>query len=323
MSHRFSVRFCCGVLLFVVFSFAFPIAVFPQSAPVSAILATSAGKLVVGSDHGLYFHDAVTLERGKRIASKIEKIYAIRVSADGKSVAVVGGTPAELGVIEIYSLPGFEKTHRLAQFDDIATDVAWISNDEIVACSMTGECSVFRLDQESSDQGKPHPIQVHSKGVLAVAGLMDGQVISCGLDSTIRIWQPNQPQDAQVLNNHLSAVNDFDVRPQADKNTLQTIVSASDDGTVRFWQPTIGRMLRFVRLESIPTCVIWNHDGTLAIAGCRDGAIRVIDPTTAKVVRTINGSGWIHCLAPGIDNNRVFVGGEHGISIAELNPVQH
>ena len=64
------------------------------------------------------------------------------------------------------------------------------------------------------------------------------------------------------------------------------VASISDDRTVRFWQPTIGRIMRFARLESVPLCLTWSRDGRRLVTGCADGAVRVIDPQTTALAHT-------------------------------------
>ena len=131
--------------------------------PVCAVYLTPDGRLVSGSDDGLFLHDVQTFERMGQVESGMEKIYSIVASPDEKRIAVAGGTPADLGVVEVYALPEFKLLNRFERFDDIATDVAWRSNDEMVACSMSGDCCELQLIGEESKA-----FNVHSRSVLAI-----------------------------------------------------------------------------------------------------------------------------------------------------------
>ena len=76
------------------------------------------------------------------------------------------------------------------------------------------------------------------------------------------------------------------------------IATASADRTIRFWQPTIGRMVRYIRLASEPLSLVWSPDGKRVLVSCVDGHIRVVDPTNVKVVADQPAiSGWAYSVA--------------------------
>ena len=76
------------------------------------------------------------------------------------------------------------------------------------------------------------------------------------------------------------------------------VASISEDRTVRFWQPTIGRMVRFAKLESKPLDIVWLSDGRHVAVSCEDGHVRLIDPATVQVAADIPVfSSWAYCIA--------------------------
>lgn len=289
-----------------------------QTTPITALALAPDGQWLSGSDDGLQVHDAKTLKPVKRLGSGLEKIYSINFSPDHKNLAVAGGTPAEIGSVEIFSIETWEKTHTFASFDDIATDCAWLSDDQLVAGSMTGHCCEMSLMQDTAI-----PFAVHSKGILTLLRLSTTVVVTGGMDHTIGVWDLKDQTMLRVLNNHVDVVNQLALRPKRSQEELgdqPMVVTVSDDATVRFWQPTIGRMVRFARLESIPTCVLWNHSGTQVIVGTRSGKIHFIDPTTAQLVRTLEGAGWINCLALPVEETSLIVGGSAGLERISIPP---
>jgi hypothetical protein len=74
--------------------------------------------------------------------------------------------------------------------------------------------------------------------------------------------------------------------PQTTKS-LSVCCTISDDKTVRFWQPSIGRMVRFYQMKSaMPLCMApaVNRTGGFEVTvGTSDGRIITVDYKTVKV----------------------------------------
>jgi WD40 repeat protein len=104
------------------------------------------------------------------------------------------------------------------------------------------------------------------------------------------------------------------VRPSKDKDAPPMVVTVSEDRSVRLWQPTIGRMVRFVRLnKAVPLAVRWTPDGTRIVISCSDGHVRVIDPDTAAVVQDLPAiTGWAYSLDVHPNGREAVVGGADG-----------
>ena len=91
------------------------------------------------------------------------------------------------------------------------------------------------------------------------------------------------------------------------------VASAAGDRTIRFWQPTIGRMVRYVRLEAEPLNIAWKNDGSRILAACVDGRIHVIDPEEVIVTQTVRAiDGWAYAIAVHPSDGSVAVGGTDG-----------
>jgi WD40 repeat protein len=168
-----------------------------------------------------------------------------------------------------------------------------------------------------------HRLMGHSKGVLAVRFLTNEPlVLTAGIDQSIRVWQWDspKPQLLRTLENHTEAVYALALQPTQD-DALPIITSIGDDRTVRWWQPTIGRMMRFARLDGvIPLSAQWQPDGGRVVVGCSDGHVRVIDPDTTEVVTdTPVQSGWCYSLAIHPKTGVVVVGGPDGVKKVSLD----
>ena len=91
------------------------------------------------------------------------------------------------------------------------------------------------------------------------------------------------------------------------------VASAAGDRSVRFWQPTIGRMVRYARLVAEPLDIAWLNDGSRVVVVCDDGRLRVIDSETVEVTLDIPAvAGWAYSLAVHPTDGSVVVGGVNG-----------
>ncbi|MFT5301756.1 MAG: WD40 repeat protein [Mariniblastus sp.] len=300
--------------------------------PTHCIYLTPDHRLITGSDRGLWIARLdpgleLQLNEPNQIASEIEKFSRIVASPDKKRIAVAGGTPAELGVIEIYSLPQLALIRRVEPFNDMVSDLCWNSDSAFVAGSMTGNCYSLELGNDSSAASgrelatkEIEPFNVHSKSILTTAHAGNGVIVSGGKDNSIRVWKTNS-ENRRVLNNHVDVVCGLATRPSAiaisgnspTSKPRPMIVSISHDATARFWQPTIGRMVRFTRLPTIPTQVIWTPDGAHAIVGTRDGSLHWIDPKTAKITQSRKVPGWIFDMVISTDGRKLLLASQNGV----------
>jgi WD40 repeat protein len=163
----------------------------------------------------------------------------------------------------------------------------------------------------TAEGGTSQKLEGHSRGVLAAAFLPgDAGLLTAGVDASLRLWDTRTGEVVRTLSNHTLPVHDLAVRPGG--GTPPMAVSASDDRTVRFWQPTVGRLVRFARLEAVPLAVAWTADGGAAVVACMDGRVRAIDPDTAEVLDdrpALDGPAYSIAIAP---DGTVLVGGRGG-----------
>ena len=91
------------------------------------------------------------------------------------------------------------------------------------------------------------------------------------------------------------------------------VASAASDKTIRFWQPTIGRMVRYIRLKSEPLNIAWTNDGERILASCVDGHLRVVDPVEVTVMQDLPATdGWSYAIAVHPHDHSAVIGGING-----------
>ena len=307
---------------------------------VALAFAPDGAKLIAGSKAGVAIYQWPELKHLSELATVVDDVHDLAFSPDGQFLAVAGGEPADAGLCEILDWPSGTSLCRISGHDDVIYSVDWSADSKKIAtASMDSTVIVSSLQsvldsealggESASDSRRLKVLsQVtatgHSKGVLAV-GFLAGKasLLSAGLDQSIRLFALDGAGTrlTRTLENHTAAVRGLARRPTPPES-LSVVASIGDDRTVRFWQPTIGRMMRFTKFDqAVPLCACWLRDGTQLAVACDDGHVRLIEPDTCEVTADIHAqSGWCYALAVHPQTNQLAVGGAHGIGKVAFVP---
>lgn len=290
--------------------------IFGVEPPITALALTpNRQHYVTGSQAGMAVYRLNDHGKVRSLTSKLHHVHDLAFSPDGKNLLAVGGAPAELGEAELFAWPDGTLLQRWRLSDDLLYRAAWSSDSQWFACGgHKNLCVATNVAGQTMAQ-----YTGHSRSVLAMA-IMPGnqQLLSAGVDQTIQQWSLDGARQ-RTLNNHTATVTDLVLRTVANNEAVQ-LVSASEDRTVRLWQPDIGRMIKFIRLESIPRRVV-EHPPNEVIAACDDGSLVVIDAEDMKVVRTFKTTvSPIYELVM-VDSKVLVAGGngvEHGMDLSRV-----
>jgi WD40 repeat protein len=279
--------------------------------PITAIAVTPDGKQVLtASQAGVQVRSLPKWDLEVTFPTELAHVHDLALAPDGKTLALVGGSPGEGGGVEIRKWPGGELLNTFAAGGDVAYRASWNADGSrlAVACA-DRKVRIFAPDGKTAAQ----VIECHSAAVLTVAWLTaDDLILSAGVDQAIRVLNPAGLNVVRSLDNHTGAVRDLAVRSGKHDGPAMA-ASCSTDKTVRLWQPAIGRMVRFVKLPSTPTAIAWSTNGSHILAACEDGKLRAIEPTTLNVIEFAQQlDGYAHSLAVLPDGTAAILGGERG-----------
>ncbi len=277
--------------------------------PVTAIVFAPDGESVVlASQAGLSVHDWPDLNTVRQLSTTIVNIHDMEFSPDGGSLAVAGGTPAESGKAQIFAWPDGTSSCELQGHDDSVLAIAWKDDSSIATASLDHDIVVWDVTTRQPSER----LKGHSRGVSDLCFLNGYDLlVSSGLDQNLRVWKTESGKVIRTLNNHTKEVYGLALRPAT--LGIPMIASVSNDRTVRLWQPTIGRMVRFAQLNAIPLAAAWLADGSQVAVAATDGYVRLIDPDTVEVLETIPAvSGWAYSLAVHPGDGSLLVGGRSG-----------
>ncbi len=280
--------------------------------PITSLVFDPAGNsIIAGAQSFVTVHEWPTLKAKRTVPSSLVLIQSLAFSPDGQKLAVAGGTPAEMGVVEIRSWPKGDLLAIHEGHEDTVQSIAWIDEKTFATGSLDCEIGIWRVGLE-----KPiRRLKGHSKGVTAIQVIAGGSLIVSGaLDQNIRVWKVGTGELVRTLNNHTNAVNELKVQPLSQRQDfgarrLPRVASVSNDRTVRLWQPTIGRLVRFCRIDAVPLALTWGLQGEWIAVACDDGIVRVINPDTMKVVAEIRvNDSWLYAIQTHPADGSVAVG---------------
>ncbi len=282
---------------------------FATEPPITSLAFTPDGDSVVAcSQAGITVYRWPELTQVKKIDTRALNIHDLQFSPGGERLAVAGGNPAEMGMVEIFAWPSGESLRILREHDDSVLSVAWRDDSTLVTASLDHSIIHWDLDSGSVIQR----LNGHSRGVSTLCFLKGGDMlVSAGIDQSLRTWEMPTGKLLRSMSNHTQPVHGLALRPA--EGGLPMVASASDDKTVRLWQPTIGRMVKFARLTAAPLDVAWLNDGSQIVAACTDGHVRFIDPVSVEVTRDVPAlNGWAYAIAVHPTEGDICVGGQDG-----------
>lgn len=287
----------------------------PPSPVTSLVFAPEGKSLLAASQNGVALYPWPELKLQLRAKPPFSHLHDLAFSPSGTRLAVAGGEPQEQGGVEIVEWPRMKSVQRIGAGKDVVYSVAWSSTGKLLAMA----CADKTVRLHDLESGKTTEITDHSAAVLAALFVplsKDSEkqelLVSAGRDQSLRVFDASSARPIRTLDNHTAAVNDLALRP-ARKDELPAVASAGQDKTVRFWQPSIGRMVRFAKVPAPPLCVRWLPSGDEVAVACTDGHVRIIDWQTLRVVFDQKiCEGWLTSLAVSPTSPHLIVGDEWG-----------
>jgi WD40 repeat protein/serine/threonine protein kinase len=266
------------------------------------------GRLVTGSFDGtVRVWDATTGREVHTLRGHAGPVFGAAFSRDGTLVASCGLD----GTARVWDAR--TGGHRQTMTDDIGTiGVAFSPDGRRLATSSLAK--VIRVWDLQANQ-EALTLRGHTDVVWGVTFSPDGdQLLSCSFDGTVRVWDGtplgSAPDPGQrTLRGHTGTVLDVTFRPGPNPSGRAVLASASQDQTVRFWDPATGDESGTLHGHAAPVeSVSYSRDGRRVATTDFAGTVKVWDADTGKELRTFHGIVARAALSP--DGKRLAFSGD-------------
>lgn len=275
--------------------------------PVTALAYSPDGKLLASSGYHeilLWNPDNGLLVR--RITNVAERVYDLRFSTDGKTLAVAAGTPAQIGELKLFNVEDGKLLGDFGISDDAFFALAWSPDGKRLASA--GADRTIRVHDIAT--GKQElAIEDHADWVMGLAFSPDGsKLASASRDKTSKVFDAKTGDSLVTFNGHGESVYGVEFTPDGSQ-----VVSAGADKQVRIWNVSDAKEARKIggfsgdifRLQV-------TKDGTVFTASADKNA-RQHKLADGAALKTFGGhADWVYTLAFSPATNMVATGTYNG-----------
>jgi hypothetical protein len=297
---------------------------------ITALTFTPDGqKLVVGGQHELTVWDVAQAKLEKRVATRMERTYAMLFLPDGK-LAVAGGRPGQEGDVRIYDpfsrdsergagavLDGVNDpgvmVKQLLETDDAVLCLALSPDGKKLASGGSQDrlVNVWDLSPGYANAKLEQTIENHADWVFGLAFSPDGKhVLTCSRDKTAKVWDLTTKESVLTFPDHQNAVYGVAIKPDG-----KVAYSVGEDNQLRFWNATgEGKQIKAVGGHGKAVFRVLSNPKQPILATCSaDTTVRLWNAENGTALRTLSGhTDWVYALAFSPDGNLIASGSWNG-----------
>lgn len=250
--------------------------------PHGEILATA------GRDAIVRLWNIGTGELIRELLGHTEAVRSVSFSRDGEQLA----SGSEDATVRVWNPDNGHSIHELVGHRDIIRAVSFQpAGQTLASASLDG---TVRLWDTAAGQ-ETRLLAGHTDLIYAVAFSPDGEVLAAaGLDNTVQLWSPATLQQIQRFE-HVGPAMTVSFSPDS-----TTLASGGADA-VRLWDVVSSTQISESTTSSATRTLAFSPDGDLLASAGDDGVIRLRDPKSGVVTRSLvghRGRIWAICFSP-------------------------
>ncbi len=276
---------------------------YPVPVPITAVAFNTDGSVLATSG----YHEVVLWNPAdgallRRIGNVAERVYDLEFSADGKTLFVAAGTPAQIGEVKIFNVDNGQLLGDLVSTDDAVFAVALSPDGTKLACG--GADRAIRVF-EVATQKELLAIEDHADWVMDVAWSPDGtKLASASRDKTAKVFDLKTGDSLVTFNAHAQPVYGVGFSPDGNQ-----VISSGADKQIRIWNVSDAAQARAIggfggdvfRIVTTKEGMIYSSsaDKTARIHKFADGG---------QVFSLAGHTDWVYSVAFNAASKRVAAG---------------
>ena len=275
--------------------------------PVTALAFSPDGKLLASSGyHEILLWNPDDGKLVRRITNVAERVYDLKFSSDGKTLAAAAGTPAQIGELKLFNVEDGKLLGDFGVSDDAFFAVAWSPDGKKLASA--GADRTIRVFDIAT--GKEElSIEDHADWVMGLAFSPDGtKLASASRDKTSKVFDAKTGDSLVTFNGHGDSVYGVAFTPDG-----KQIVTGGADKQIRVWN--VGDAKEARKIGGFGGDIFHlevTKDGDVFTA-CADKNARQHKLSNGQALKTYSGhADWVYAVAYSPATNKAATGTYNG-----------
>lgn len=278
-----------------------PPAVYHASVPITAVAFSPDGsQILAGGYHEITVWDAAKGTLARRIKNLGQRVFAIRFSPDGNSMAVACGAPGKGGEVRLVDFASGDVKAVLVRSDEVVLDVAFRPGTNQLAVASADQ-RIRIVDLATFEVTRT--LTSHADWVTAIAWSDDGsRLVSASRDNSAKVFDGESGQLLTSYKGHAAAV-----RGVVMSSDGEHVLSTGSDKELHRWEVGTAKRTAALSLDGEGYKIL-RGNGFLLLPSA-DKRLLQIDLATTKVRNEFEGlEDWALSSAWNSESNRVAAG---------------
>lgn len=280
---------------------------YPVPVPVTAVAFNPDGSLLATSG----YHEVVLWNPAdgavvRRIGNVAERVHDLEFSADGKTLFVASGTPAQIGEVKVFNVENGQLLGDWVSTDDAVFAVALSPDGTKLACG--GADRAIRVYEVPTGK-ELLAIEDHADWVMDVAWSPDGtKLASASRDKTSKVFDLKTGDSLVTFNTHAQPVFGVGFSPDGTQ-----VISSGADRQIRVWKVADAAQVRAIGGFGGDVFRITTTKEGLIYSCSADKTARIHKFADGGQVFSLAGHGdWVYSVAFNGPSKRVAAGSYTG-----------